>query len=259
MNSLLARRTKVPAVALGCVLLLALNGSSVAQTTGAVNPDPGVDPSGKDAPLAGDCMPIGITVSGEVVFPLQCRDFIERLKAADRKAAASKESNVDASGKPAIGEKPVASEEKTAANKEETLGPENSKPVDASGKPAIGEKPVAPEEKTAANKEESLGPENSKPVDASGNPAIEEKPVATEEKTVANKKESLAPEDSKRAEKLVAKAPVENRNVRKPREQAAGPLGCTRFRTYDPGSETYRSYDGRRLSCHAVDRAAMAK
>lgn len=203
MKYLLALQTWAPGAALACSLVLAMNGSLLAQTTGAVNSKPDVDPSRKDEPAAGDCMPIGITASGEVVFPLPCRDFIERLKAADRKPVASEESHVDASAKPAVGEVPVVMEEKPAVTEEKT---------------------VAVKEETTAIKEKIPGPDN-----------------------------------SKAAEKPLVKAPIENRDARKWREQAAGPFGCTRFRSYDPSSGTYRSYDGRRLSCRVVDHAAMVK
>lgn len=33
------------------------------------------------------------------------------------------------------------------------------------------------------------------------------------------------------------------------RKQAAGPAGCTQFRSYDPASETYTTLDGRRREC----------
>jgi hypothetical protein len=36
-------------------------------------------------------MPIGITVSGDVAFPLQCQDFIERQKALKPKPATAEE------------------------------------------------------------------------------------------------------------------------------------------------------------------------
>jgi BA14K-like protein len=177
-------------VAIGFMLFLATNGSLVAQTTGSTDPRLDVDPSEKaDAPPAGGCMPIGVTASGEVVFPLQCRDFIERQKAADRKAADSAQEHNSGSAEPAVRQEPVVTEEKTAANKEETSAPENGKPVEGQ----------------------------------------------------------------------VAKAPLGNRIEREPRVRSAGPPGCTRFRSYDPASETYRSYDGRRLSCRGADRAAMVK
>jgi hypothetical protein len=55
-------------------------------------------------------MPIGLTVSGEMVFPFQCKEFIERHR-----------------GK-AVEQKPAAVEEKFAAKQSEGVAPENSKP-----------------------------------------------------------------------------------------------------------------------------------
>jgi hypothetical protein len=63
----------------------ALSGTAEAQNTGTVTPAPestAAEPSMKDPP-AGGCMPIGITASGEVVFPLQCKEFIEQHKASN--------------------------------------------------------------------------------------------------------------------------------------------------------------------------------
>jgi hypothetical protein len=65
----------------------ALSGMAVAQNTGTVTPTPdsaAAEPVAKDPP-AGGCMPIGITASGEVVFPLQCREFIEQQKISSAK------------------------------------------------------------------------------------------------------------------------------------------------------------------------------
>lgn len=53
-----------------CVLLTVTGGAALAQTTGTVNPGPApAEPAAKaDVPLGG-CMPIGLTASGEIVFP----------------------------------------------------------------------------------------------------------------------------------------------------------------------------------------------
>jgi hypothetical protein len=60
----------------------------------------------------GACMPIGVTVSGEIVFPFQCKDFIERQKAADQKPAAAEEKSA------AVGERPLGAQEKPTAPEE---------------------------------------------------------------------------------------------------------------------------------------------
>ena len=93
------------------LLLSVMSGAALAQTTGTVNPSPApAEPSVKeDEPPPGSCMPIGLTVSGEMVFPIQCKEFIEqhRGKAAEQKPA----------------------EEKPAAKQSEGVAPENSKPA----------------------------------------------------------------------------------------------------------------------------------
>jgi hypothetical protein len=103
-------------------------------------------------------MPIGLTASGEIVFPIQCKELIERQR----------------------------------------------------GK-AVEQNPAALEKKPAAKQSEAVAPEVS-------NPVIE---------------------------------PVETIPLPKPRERATRPDdgACQHFKSYDPGSGTYTSYDGQRRSC----------
>jgi hypothetical protein len=101
------------------LLLTVMSGAALAQTTGAVNPSPApAEPSVKEVVPPGGCMPIGLTASGEIVFPILCKEFIERQrgKAVERKPAA-------------LEQKPFAVEEKSAAKQSEEEVPENSKPV----------------------------------------------------------------------------------------------------------------------------------
>ncbi len=190
------------AAALCCVLLIAMGSSLLAQTTGAVNPKAApVEPSVKEGdPPPGGCLPIGLTVSGEVVFPFQCKEFLERLKARDQKAAVGDEKPATAQEEPAsLQQKPAATEEKPTA---------------------IEEKPTA----------------------------TEQKPPAVKEETTAAK-DTVAPESSITVDVPVEKTPLQERAERSPRERAIGQPGCMHFRTYDPESGTYRSYDGHRRSC----------
>src|ERR1700749_3940698 len=68
-------------------VLLLLTGSAALAQTGPPpdRPPAAAESSAKDQPPPGACKPIGLTVSGEVVFPLECRDFIERQKAVSRR------------------------------------------------------------------------------------------------------------------------------------------------------------------------------
>jgi hypothetical protein len=98
--------------AFALALLTLINGAALAQMTGTVNPSPApAEPSVKEDVPPGGCMPIGMTASGEMVFPIQCKGIIERER-----------------GK-VVGQKPAAVEEKPAAKQSESASPENSKPV----------------------------------------------------------------------------------------------------------------------------------
>ena len=200
---------------LTCALLLVTGGALIAQTTGSVDPNHGpVEPSAKQDvdPPPGGCMPIGVTASGDIVFPLQCMGFIERQLGT------------------AVREKPAATDQKRPAA-------EDNPAVAAEKPPAAEEKPPAAEEKPPAAEE--------KP------PAAEDKPAAVEEKPPTKQSEAAVPEINKPADNPVRAAPfpLQKRAEQEPRERSVGPTGCTRFRSYDPASGTYRSYDGRRRSC----------
>jgi hypothetical protein len=55
--------------------VLAASGDASAQTTGTLGPS-----SDKDEVPPGACTPIGVTASGEVVFPFTCKAFLERRR-----------------------------------------------------------------------------------------------------------------------------------------------------------------------------------
>lgn len=59
--------------------MLAASGAAFAQTTGSTGPA-SVAPSDKDEVPPGGCMPIGVTDSGEIVFPFTCKAFLERRR-----------------------------------------------------------------------------------------------------------------------------------------------------------------------------------
>jgi len=159
-----------------CVLLTVMGGALFAQTTSSANPKQ------DDDPPPGGCMPIGVTASGEIVFPLQCKGFIERQHGI------------------AFQEKPAVTDEKRHAAEEKPAAP-------AENPPAVGEKPLTRQSEAAV-------PEN-------GKPAVD----------------------------WARTAPLQKRAEQEPHEPPVGRPSCTRFRSYEPVSGTYRTYDGRRLSC----------
>src|ERR1700760_301883 len=92
-------------------------GVAVAQTTtGSVNPNPAPPQSAaKDDVPPGGCMPMGVTSSGEIVFPLECKAFLEQHRgndpsrdpaAAEAKGPIAPKPSVDA--KPPLDETPAA-------------------------------------------------------------------------------------------------------------------------------------------------------
>jgi hypothetical protein len=98
------------------LLLSVMSSAALAQTTGTVNPGAAAaQPSVNQDVPPGGCMPIGLTASGEIVFPIQCKGIIEQHRGKDVEQ------------KPAVVEpKPAAVEEKTAAKQPEAVAPENS-------------------------------------------------------------------------------------------------------------------------------------
>lgn len=215
--------------ALACALLAVSSGVALAQTTGAVNPNPAsAEPAVKPEQSSGDCMPIGLTVSGEIVFPFQCREFIERQRAAKQNPAVVDGEKPDAAENP----KPAAAEQKPDAAEDNTVAKQ----------PAVAEKPVIDEVKPAVA-EEKPAPAETKPV------AAEEKAAAAEEKTATKQPGRPAPASGKPATGPVAAAPLQKRAENELRKPTVGPPGCTHFRSYDPASGSYRSFEGRRVSC----------
>jgi hypothetical protein len=149
---------------LWCIVVTVMNGAALAQTTGMLNPSPiPQEPSAMEEPPPGGCMPIGLTASGEIVFPFQCKAFIERQRAASQRPVGAENE------KPAAAEqKPDTAEEKTVAKQPAAT----ERPAIADVKPAAAEeKPAAAEEKTVATQQGSMTPDNSKqanePVDSS--------------------------------------------------------------------------------------------
>jgi hypothetical protein len=225
---LFARLAGVPA----CLLLAVISGAALAQTSGPA--DPSRVPAGSSAkeanmPPPGACKPIGLTVSGEVVFPLECKEFIERIRDMDPKPAA-------AEAKPAAPEtKPAAAEAKPAAPPE--------KPAVADEKPAaVPEKPAMAEDKLPVARDKPAVAED-KP------PAMEEKPTTADAKAAVKPSDDAVPDSGPTGTTPVDMVPSK-RGDRKPREHAAaGAPGCTHFRSYNAASGTYRSFDGQIRPC----------
>jgi len=138
-------RVGVPClVLLGVMSSAALPQTALPQTMGPASP--GAAPTEPSAP-GGNCAPIGLTVSGEIVFPFQCRDFVERQKAANRTTANGEKEKPNPAD-----QKPDAAEAKTAVAKQ----PERAVPQDS--KPASETAGRVPLPRRREARERSIGP-----------------------------------------------------------------------------------------------------
>ncbi len=216
MMRLLPLRTSPYAGTLYCVLLMLTSGVALAQTNSPADPNPvSAESSVKNDDMPpGGCKPIGLTVSGEVVFPLQCKEFIEHQRAVNQRPAAAEA-------------KPAAAEAKPAAAE--------AKPPAAEEKPAVAEKSAVVEDKPAVAKDTPV--------------TSDEKPTGTVEKPTPKPSEDAALDDGQPATKPGEAVPLPKRADRRRREHAESAAGCTHYRTYNPAAGTYRGFDGRTRPC----------
>jgi hypothetical protein len=137
----------------GYALLTVMTGAALAQTTDPVSPRPAdtapsvqTQPAMKQGAPPDGCQPIGLTASGEIVYPIQCKAFVERERAAEQKPAAAREAPAAAPEKAEA--QPAAAEAKPAAKSKDSAVPQTSKPaaepVDAARLPKSAERGVGP-------------------------------------------------------------------------------------------------------------------
>jgi hypothetical protein len=147
--------------ALFCVLLTALSGTAFAQTSPAKPPPSQPGPSASEESYPGRCKPIGVTLSGENVFPFQCKRFIELQSAAKTKPASQE-------AKSAAEEKSTPADERSAAATDKPAPAEGNsaatvdRPAAAEEKPAVAGEPLVAEE-TTAKQSQGAAPGKSKP------------------------------------------------------------------------------------------------
>jgi hypothetical protein len=245
-------------VVLACALFATMSGTAPAQTTGALDPSPAsADPSKGGVPPGG-CMPIGLTASGEIVFPILCKEFIEQHRESDTAQKPSvveqkvtvKPVEIAAPSEDGMPEnsssKPLMTEEKVTEKPPETVAPSHDVMLEnSSSKPVIAqEKVIGKPVETAAPPEEVM-PENSNPKPSVAEQKLSAKPAETAESSEAAILEKSDPKN-KPLETAVSSRKTHKHESNR---QAINQAGCQHYRTYDSASETYRSYDGRRRSC----------
>src|SRR5450631_4419468 len=133
------------------LLLSVMSSAALAQTTSTISPNSSApaQSSGKVDVPPGGCMPIGLTSAGEIVFPIQCKEFIELHRGKDVEPNHT-----------AVEQKPAVVEDKPAAVEEKPVAVEDKPPAVEEKPTAVAEKPAAVAEKSAA-----VAPENSKSAD----------------------------------------------------------------------------------------------
>lgn len=223
--------------------------------------------SSDNGPPPGGCTPIGVTVSGEIVFPMTCMDFIERHKAADRAATA-----VEKPAAAEVGKSPDAVE---AAKAQATV--EADKPPDAAD---VTKAPAAAETSKASTANEtgkvkttgdaSRASATAEVTSASATVDVSKTPTASDsgkpeekdaKRAMANAPADEAPQPETRQAAVSPESADTGKSSAEPgttaalskrgrgRNRLASSAPCTRFRTYDAVSGTYRDFGGRRRSC----------
>jgi hypothetical protein len=176
-------------------------------------------PSAEDEPPPGGCMPIGVTSSGDVVFPFLCKNFIEQHKASgDRPAAAAK---------PAAAETPAELETPATegiSRKAADAGKRDSAPPVEN--PAVVETPATEGVSRISGTADKKGPAPAGGKDnLLGKHQVARPPAAAPQTAPATATTKLAD------------------------KRKNGPPGCRSFRTFNPQTSTYRDGEGLSRSC----------
>jgi hypothetical protein len=256
--------------AVWAVLLLQIACSAAfAQTTEtpvaapAAVPDAAEEAARTSAPFGG-CEPIGLTASGELVFPLECKRAITKATpvASDEKAPPTEDKPVTAEVKPAVVEEKHAAAAETAVADIKV----EAKPAADVGSAVAGDKPAAVTMPVVAE---------AKPAVSDTTATVETTPVAVEAKIAVPAPDIAAPADKTKktahggakgagkpsvqaaapAPRQVAMARPEHPAPSKRVEDKAAPVrtagasGCMHYRSYNPASKSYRGFDGRMYDC----------
>jgi hypothetical protein len=232
----------------------------------------------KESGPFGGCEPIGMTASGELVFPLECRKLIKKpaeapIAADDKVPADDKTASTDAKpaapsqsaavenpastdGKPAAGEAtaaipaaPAEHKHQASSNKPEALHKAASLDPAPTAKPSVAKpsmtKPSSgkPSSSKAASSKSPEAPAKDTAkgaqIDAS-KPAIKATRLATTRPMIVL------------AKPMAATTPVSAKpqSEAKPPLRTAGMPACMQFRSYNPTTKSYRGYDGHIYACH---------
>jgi hypothetical protein len=216
-----------------------------------------------NAPFGG-CEPIGMTASGELVFPLECKHKIQLQPApvaSEEKAPVSDDKSVTtADAKPALTDPPAAAERavegkptvetKAAAVEDkavapapavtETLAATDKLAISAEQTPAAPAVETAAGQKPAAAKAEDAKVESEKPLKKISRRVARTAAGTTGKQVAVKQVVAMAkPAQASPSAHVPEKAAV----------QTAGLLPCAHYRSYNAASKSYRGFDGRMYGC----------
>jgi hypothetical protein len=219
-----------------------------AQTTGTISPSAGSDVSSPEPPPGG-CMPIGVTANGDIVFPFACKDLIETHR-KEQVASEPRQAPVPSGSIAAIPEKNA--DEATAgssARPQQQTGPENAAPE----KSQSGLAAAAPDK----NAVDITGSSSTGPQPQTGSESLERESIRNGSAAAAPQKDAIESTGSSSAKPhkqrggRESSAPEKKEDDSRSRTGQGDVPGCTHFRTYNPRSESYRDYRGRRQPCRS--------
>ena len=257
----------------GFILSQVVIGAAFAQSAdapAAAAAPPAAD-AAKDTGPFGGCEPIGMTASGELVFPLECKHKIKLLATpvASEEQAPSAEKPAVAEANPSVTEdKPATVSETTvvedkpavetkAAVVEDKLAPVAAAPVTAEPKPAAAPETLTATDKTPAAAEHQ--PVEAKPASPAMETAAPKAATAVTTETTASKTPAKhasrgAGKRAAAAKQVVATAkPVQGSIAlahATAQLQTAGLPACTHFRSYSAATQSYLGFDGHKYACH---------
>jgi hypothetical protein len=234
-----------------CSVLMMLTGAAAR----AQSADPATAPSAQDEATRG-CEPIGLTASGEIVFPFRCKDTVERQHAAATKPSEPKPAVAAAA--PAVQEKlqakpqaqPVAAAAKTTAV--HPVHTANAKPVaihPAGPAPKAAKPAVQPVDTVHSPKNPDKNLEKTADARTTGKTTDRTTEKTAEAKATEAKTDEAKSAESKSAETKPVETTKSIPQVAGKAHARTGPPGCTQFQSYNAVSATYLGFDGQRHPC----------
>jgi hypothetical protein len=227
-----------------CCLIVALSNSVAFAQAG---PNAAQTFPEKDQTQPGTCKPIGMTASGELVFPLDCWDFVARQKFLGLRFAPSQSNLPFASDS-----QPLATE--TRPILKDTKSKEERSAADVGRSVEQVEEPTGSNQTPAANQTMPLVTGKQTATDDGRLSAAETKPVTPEQQPTHEQTEPLLsnvaiPESDEPATMPAEKAALPRQVENRSRERVKGLPQCVHFRSYDSASGTYRDFTGRTRLC----------